>query len=89
MALGMQDFDFAQIQSNLPKSNHFCPNFAQISPQFCPNLTKFAQMQSILPKKCLLGYATASPAQTALPTFSQRFKKVYWIKYASWSAFNK
>jgi len=23
--LGMQDFDFAQIYSNLPKSNQFCP----------------------------------------------------------------
>jgi len=26
MFLGMQDFDFAQILSNLPESNHFCPN---------------------------------------------------------------
>jgi len=30
MFLGMQDFDFAQIQSNLTKSDNFCPNFAQI-----------------------------------------------------------
>jgi len=30
MFLEMQDFDFVQIQSNLPKSNHFCPNFAEI-----------------------------------------------------------
>jgi len=28
MILGMQDFDFAQIESDLPKSNRFCPNFA-------------------------------------------------------------
>jgi len=46
--LGMQDFDFAQIQSNLSKSNHFCLNFASILPkfhlmQFHPNLTNFAQ----------------------------------------------
>jgi len=27
MVLGMQDFDFAQVHSNLPKSNHFRPNF--------------------------------------------------------------
>jgi len=30
MFLGMQDFDFAQIQSTLLKSDHFCPNFASI-----------------------------------------------------------
>jgi len=50
MFLGMQDFDFAQIQSNFPKSNHFCPNFASILPKFdrlnfakfLPNLTKFS-----------------------------------------------
>jgi len=34
MYLGMQDFDFAQIQSNLPKSNQFCLNFASILPKF-------------------------------------------------------
>jgi len=28
MFWGIQDFDFAQIQSNLSKSNHFCQNFA-------------------------------------------------------------
>jgi len=31
----------------LPKSDHFCPNFALISPKFrlpnCPNLINFAQ----------------------------------------------
>jgi len=35
MFLGMQDFDFAQIHSKLPKS-HICPNlinFAPLSPQ--------------------------------------------------------
>jgi len=30
MCLGMQNFAFAQLKSRLPKSNHFCPNFAQI-----------------------------------------------------------
>jgi len=40
----MQDFDFAQIQSNLPKSNHFCPNYASILPKFSPNSIKFAQI---------------------------------------------
>jgi len=47
MFLGMQDFDLAQIQSNLPKSNHFFPNFSSILAkfrQFYPNLTKFAQI---------------------------------------------
>jgi len=39
MFLGMQDFDFFQIESNFPKSNHFCPNTASILPksnQICP-----------------------------------------------------
>jgi len=39
--LGMQDFDFAQIISNLPKFNHFCPNFASILLKFHLN---FAQI---------------------------------------------
>jgi len=42
MFLGMQDFDFAKIQSNLPK---FCFNFASISlksNQIFSNLTNFA-----------------------------------------------
>jgi len=31
MVLGMQDLDFAQISSNLPKSNHFAQkNFAWV-----------------------------------------------------------
>jgi len=43
MFLGLQDFDFAQILSNLPKYQSlvpkFCFKFAQISPksnQICP-----------------------------------------------------
>jgi len=50
MFLGMQDFVFAQIQSNLPKSNHFCLSFSSISPnftksnQFCQNLINFAEI---------------------------------------------
>jgi len=70
----IQDFAFAQNKSNLPKSNHFCPNFASILSNFClnfsqiltksnkicPNLTNFAQ-------KILLEDASlASPAPTAL-----------------------
>jgi len=47
MFLGMQDFDFAQVQSNLYKSNHFCPNFASILPKF---RLSFAQIELILPK---------------------------------------
>jgi len=42
----MQDFDFAQIQSNFPKSKYFCPNFTSILPKFAliyPNPIKFAQ----------------------------------------------
>jgi len=39
--LGVQEFDFAQIQSNLFKSNNFCPNFASILPKF---RLKFAQI---------------------------------------------
>jgi len=45
MFLGMQEFDFAQIQSNLPKSHSVCPNFAQSlskSNQIFPNLINFA-----------------------------------------------
>jgi len=30
----MQDFNFAQILSNLSKSHHFCSNFASILPKF-------------------------------------------------------
>jgi len=41
MFVGMQDFDVAQIYSLLPK---FLPTFAQISTQFCPNLTNLAQI---------------------------------------------
>jgi len=43
----MQDFDFGQILSNLPKSNHFCPNFGSILLKFC---LKFAQIQPNLHK---------------------------------------
>jgi len=42
----MQNFDFAQILSNLPKSNHFYLNFASMLPksnQICLNLINFAQ----------------------------------------------
>jgi len=53
---GMQSFDFIQIKSNLPKSNHFCPNFALILPKFglsfaksLPNLT-FPKSNQSLPK---------------------------------------
>jgi len=49
MILVMQDFDFAQILANFPKSNHFYPNFALILPksnQIFPNLTKFAQKRA-------------------------------------------
>jgi len=53
----LQYFDFAQIQSNFPKSDHFFPNsasillkfrfnFAQITLQFYPN---FAQIYPNLP----------------------------------------
>jgi len=49
MFLGMQYFDFVQIQSNLPKSNHFCPNFSSVLSKFflnpnqiCPNLINLA-----------------------------------------------
>jgi len=42
--LRMQDFDFAQILSNLPKFRFY---FAQIQP--------INQIKSILPKKLLLG----------------------------------
>jgi len=31
MFFEIQDFDFAQIQSNLPKSNHFFPNSPHLS----------------------------------------------------------
>jgi len=40
MLLGMQDFDFAQIESNFSK---FCLNFAQISLKPKPNLPKSNQ----------------------------------------------
>jgi len=44
MCLEMQDFDFAQIKSNLLKSYHFRPNFASILPkskQISPNSNQF------------------------------------------------
>jgi len=66
MILVMQDFNFAQIQSNLPKSYHFCKislilpkfrlTFAQISPksnQICPNLIKFAKKNFAKGCSCL------------------------------------
>jgi len=40
MYLGMQDFNFAQIQSNLPKSDHFCPNFIKFFLKFASTLPK-------------------------------------------------
>jgi len=44
MFLEMQNIDFAQIiESNLPKSDHLCPNFASI-------LLKFIQIHSNLSK---------------------------------------
>jgi len=46
MFLEMQGFDFAQIQSNFPKSNHFCPNFASILLKFCLNFAKSNQICS-------------------------------------------
>jgi len=62
MFLGVQDFDFAPIYSNLPKSNHFfpnstsilpkcCHNFVQISPQIQPNVPTSNQF---CPQKILL-----------------------------------
>jgi len=75
MFLGIQDFDFAQILSILPKFNYFFPNFAlslhksnQICPNFSilPNRTKLTQIQSILPKKKFLGDAVAFLTPTAL-----------------------
>jgi len=36
----MQDFDFAQFQSNLPKSNHSYPNFASVFLKFRLNLAQ-------------------------------------------------
>jgi len=73
MFLGMQDFDFAQTQSNLPKFNYlfaqislqFYPNFASILPKsnhICPNLINFAQKN--FARGC--GFIPASPAPTAL-----------------------
>jgi len=59
---GDERYDFAH-------SHQICSNlitFAQISPQFFPNVTKFVQIYSILPKKILLGDAVPSPAPTAL-----------------------
>jgi len=47
-------------------------NFAQISPQFWTNPTRFAQIYSILPPKTLLGDAAASPAPTALFHFANK-----------------
>jgi len=31
MFLGKQEFDFAQVESNLSKFNHFCPNPTKFS----------------------------------------------------------
>jgi len=62
MFLGIQDFDFAYIQSNLPKTNQFYPNFASILPkynQICLKLINFDFVQNIFLKD-----AAASPATT-------------------------
>jgi len=40
MFLGIRDFDFVQIQKIRPNPI----KFSQILSQFCPNLTKFAQI---------------------------------------------
>jgi len=65
--------DFAQIQSNLPKANHFFSNLAQLYPNFasilpksfqiCPNLSNFAK------KECLLGNAAASEGCSCIHCF--------------------
>jgi len=67
----MQDLDSAQILSNLPKSDHFCPNFASTRPNSIKSCLNIAQIQSIWPKshqfeqpKSLLGDAAASPTHT-------------------------
>jgi len=62
MFLGKQDFDFAQIKLNLPKSNHFFRNLSSNLPKFRLN---FAQ-------KILLRDAAASSALAALD-FKQSF----------------
>jgi len=60
MFFRIQDFDFAEIQSNLPKSNHFCPNFSSILTKFRPNLTKFNHLL----KQILLGDADKNTSLT-------------------------
>jgi len=55
--LGIQNFDFTQIQLNLPKSNHFCSNFALILPKF----NQFFPKKNFA-RRC----AAASPASAAL-----------------------
>jgi len=55
MFFGMQDFNFAQLIS-----------FAQISPQFYPNLSTLSKSNQFLLKKILLGDAAASLALTAM-----------------------
>jgi len=55
----------------LPKSNHFCLNFASILPKFRLSLPKFNQIYPNLinfAKKNLLEDSAASPAPTALVT---------------------
>jgi len=74
MFLGMQDFDFAQIQSNFFKSNNFLPNFAAILSKFCLYFAKFStKFNEICPNMinfCLNNFCLedvdASPAPTAL-----------------------
>jgi len=79
MILEMQDFDFVQILSNFPKSNHFCRNFASILAKFRLNV---AQIQPIYPnltnfaKTILLGDAAASPASSALTALSDYHQKL-------------
>jgi len=52
MFLGMQDLEFAQIESLHPKFRfNFCPNFASILPNLSQILPNFPKSKQFLPKK--------------------------------------
>jgi len=89
MFLRMQDFDFAQIQSNLPKSWSLLPKFHPYLSKFYRNLPKFTQ---VLPKSnqfCLKNFAggcgcipSSYGTGTNYLSVNNLFQKVYQTTYS-------
>jgi len=77
MFLGIQDFEFAQIQSSLPISNHFYSNFVSIQPKFHLNFVQISPKSNQICSnlinftfKFFLGDAAASSSAPTAPHYS-------------------